>query len=170
MPTTTDFLKTDSERALVALAIGLGIIWATTYLHEGFHWIFTVPFGGTLDLWHWLSPGWLAVNLAPEPWATIAPYAGGIGASAFLALLLTLVIRHSLRTWDPFWRWLGAPLSFGVAAEAFAGIFEGAFIEFYRSGLFYLIMFVFATMGVIVYLRFVVNPRNSYITEYSRNR
>ncbi len=53
-------------------------------------------------------------------------------------------------------------MAFGVAAEAFAGISEGASIEFYRTGLFYLIMFVFATMGVIVYLRFVVNPGKSY--------
>ena len=158
MPITTEFLKTDSERALVALAVGLGILWAASYLHEGFHWIFTVPFGGSLNLWHWLPPGWLAVSAAPYPWGTIAPYAGGIGSSVFLALLLTLVIRHSSRTWDPFWRWLGVPLAFGVPAEVLAGISEGAFIEFYLSGLFYVYLFVFATLGVIIYLRFVVKP------------
>ena len=122
MPISTDFLKTDSERALVALAIGLGILWAATYLHEGFHWIFTVPFGGSLNIWHWVSPGWLGVNPSPKPWGTIAPYAGGIGAGALLSVLLVLVIRHSSRTWDPFWRWLGVPLTFGVLAEVCAGI------------------------------------------------
>jgi len=162
MPITTEFLKTDSERALVALAIGLGILWAASYLHEGFHWVFTVPFGGSLNLWHWLPPGWFDVKLAPAPWGIIAPYAGGIGASVLLSLLLALVIRHSSRTWDPFWRWLGVPLAFGVLAEAFAGISEGAFIDFYLTGLFYLFMFVFAILGVIVYLRFVVNPRNNF--------
>ena len=162
MPITTDFLKTDAERALVALAAGLGIIWATTYLHEGFHWIFTVPFGGSVNLWHWIPPGWFAVRLAPEPWGIIALYAGGLGASAFLILLLVLVIRHSFRTWDPFWRWLGVPLAFGVLAEVFAGITEGAFIEFYLTGWFYVAMVEFAMLGVIVYLRFVINPRNNY--------
>ena len=147
MAITTDFLKTESERALVALAVGLGIFWAATYLHEGLHWIFT---------------GWLDVSPAPNPWGTIAPYIGGIGASAFLSLLLALVIWHSSRTWDQFWKWLGVPLAFGVAAEAFAGVSEGAFIEFYRTGWFYVFMFVFAILGVIVYLRFVVNPRNSF--------
>ena len=148
-------------RVLVALAVGLGIFWAATYLHEGFHWIFTVPFGGSLNFWHWTPPGWLDVNLAPKPWGTIAPYIGGIGASASLSLFLALVIRHSSRTWDPFWRWFGLPLAFGVSAEAFAGISEGAIIEFYRTGLFYLSMSVFSTLGVIVYLRFVVIPRDS---------
>ena len=161
MPITTDFLKTDAERALVALAIGLGIIWAATYLHEGFHWIFTVPFGGSVNLWHWLPPGWFAVRLAPEPWGIIALYAGGLGASGFLTLLLVLVIRHSFRTWDPFWRWLGAPLAFGVLAEAFAGIFEGGTDELYGTGLFYLVTFVFAILGVVVYVRFVINPEKS---------
>ena len=161
MPTTTGFLKTDSERALVALAIGMTILWAATYLHEGFHWIFTVPFGGSLNLWHWFPPGWLDVNLAPKPWGAMAPYAGGVGASAFLFLLLALIVRHSSRTWDPFWRWLGVPLAFAVPAEALAGISEGAFIEFYLTGLFYLFMFVMSTLGVIVYLRFVINSGNS---------
>ena len=162
MPLTPEFLKTDSARALVALAIGLGILWAASYLHEGFHWISTVPFGGSVSVWHWLPPGWLDVSPAPEPWGTIAPYVGGIGASTFLSLLLTLVIRHSFRTWDSFWRWLGVPLAFGVLAEAFAGISEGAFIEFYRTGLFYLFMSVFSTVGVIIYLRFVIISRNSF--------
>ena len=162
MPLTTDFLKTDAERALVALAIGLGIFWAATFLHEGFHWVFTVPFGGSLNLWHWFPPGWSAIELAPKPWGLLASYAGGIGASVFLSLLLALVIRHSFRTWDPFWRWLGVPLAFGALAEAFAGISEGAFIEFYLTGLFYVFMLAFATLGVIVYLRFVINPRSSY--------
>ena len=161
MPLTTEFLKTDSERALVALAAGLGIFWAATYLHEGLHWVSTVPFGGSVNVWSWLPPGWLDVDPAQNPWGTIASYVGGIGASTFLALLLILVIRHSSRTWDPFWRWLGVPLGFGVLAEAFAGISEGAFIEFYRTGLFYLFMIVFSTLGVIVYLWLVVNPRNS---------
>ncbi len=161
MPLTTEFLKTDSERALVALAIGLGILWAASYLHEGIHWIFTVPFGGSVNLWNWLPPGWLDVSPAPKPWGTIAPYIGGIGASASLFLLLALIIRHSSRTWDPFWRWLGVPLAFGVPAEAFAGVSEGAFIEFYRTGWFYLSMFVFATFGVMVYLRFVIDPGKS---------
>ena len=162
MPITTEFLKTDSERALVALVVGLGIFWAATYLHEGFHWFFTVPFGGSVNLWHWLPPGWLDVNPAPNPWGTIAPYVGGIGASALISLLLAIVIRHSSRTWNTFWRWLGVPLAFGVPAEAFAGVSEGVFIEFYRTGLFYLFMFAFSTLGAIIYLRFVVNPRNSY--------
>jgi hypothetical protein len=76
--------------------------------------------------------------------------------------LLALVIRRSSRTWDPFWRWFGLPLAFGVSAEAFAGISEGAIIEFYRTGLFYLSMSVFSTLGVIIYLRFVLIPRDSY--------
>jgi len=161
MPLTTKFLKTDFERALVALAIGLGILWAASYLHEGIHWIFTVPFGGSVNLWNWLPPGWLDVSPAPKPWGTIAPYIGGIGASATLFLLLALIIRHSSRTWDPFWRWLGVPLAFGVPAEAFAGISEGALIEFYRTGFFYLFMSVFATFAVVVYFRFVIDPQKS---------
>lgn len=161
MPMTTEFLKRDSERALVALAIGLGVLWAASYLHEGFHWIFTVPFGGSLSLWNWLPAGWIDVSPAPMPWGAIAAYMGGIGASATLSLLLILIIRHSARTWDPFWRWLGVPLAFGVPAEAFAGVSEGAFIEFYLTGLFYLFMSLFAALGVIVYLRFVVNPGNN---------
>ena len=161
MPLTTEFLKTDSERALVALAAGLGIFWAATYLHEGLHWISTVPFGGSVNLWSWLPPGWLDVSPAPNPWGTIAPYVGGIGASAFLTLLLAFVIRHSSRTWDPFWRWLGVTLAFGVPAEAFAGVSEGAFIEFSRTGWFCLPRFVFATLGAVMYYRFVIDLEKS---------
>ena len=55
----------------------------------------------------------------------------------------------------------GAPTATTAPAEAFAGIFEGGTDEFYGTGLFYLVTFVFAILGVVVYVRFVINSEKS---------
>ena len=52
-------------------------------------------------------------------------------------------------------------MAFGAPAEAFAGMFEGGTDELYGTGLFYLVTFVFAILGVVVYVRFVMNPEKS---------
>ena len=163
MPITTDFLKTSAERKFVGLAIGLGIIYAAAFIHEGLHWIFTVPFGGSLAGWHLIPPGWYVLNPAPEPWGTITFYSGGLGAGALLAVLLTLAIRLLILTRNSFWKWLGAPMAFGLPMEAFAGICEGAFNDYYSSGALFLgPAFLIGLIGVGSYWRIVpVPPENT---------
>ena len=49
----------------LAVAAGFGITQETLYLHEFFHWVFIVPFGGSVDDWEWYLSGWFDVTLSP---------------------------------------------------------------------------------------------------------
>jgi len=135
----------------LAVVIGFGITQGTLYLHEFFHWVFIVPFGGSLDGWEWYLPGWFDVSLSPDPWGTIALYAGGIAAGIFR------VIFH--RTQDSFWWWLGLPLAFGAPMEFFAGISEGSFNNFYHSVPFSPLAFLLGALGVFLYWRWIPRRR-----------
>ena len=142
-------------RGYLAVAVGFGITQGTLYLHEFFHWVFIVPFGGSLDDWEWYLPGWFDVSLSPDPWGSIALYAGGLAAGIFLVSCLGISRVVFLRTQDSFWWWLGLPLAFGAPMEFFAGISEGAFNNFYHSVPFFPLAFLLGASGVFLYWRAV---------------
>ena len=49
----------------LAVAAGFRIAQETLYRHEFFHWVFIVPFGGSVDDWEWYLSGWFDVTLSP---------------------------------------------------------------------------------------------------------
>ena len=49
----------------LAVAAGFRITQETLYLHGFFHWVFIVPFGGSVDDWEWYLSGWFDVILSP---------------------------------------------------------------------------------------------------------
>ena len=55
----------------LAVAAGFGITQGTLYLHEFFHWVLIVPFGGSVDDWEWYLPGWFDVTFSPDPWGSM---------------------------------------------------------------------------------------------------
>ena len=143
----------------LAVVIGFGITQGTLYLHEFFHWVFIVPFGGSLSSWEWYLPSWFEVSLSPDPWGTIALYAGGVFAGCFLLSCLSICVRLFHQTQDSFWWWLGLPLAFGAPMEFFAGISEGAFNNFYHSVPFFPLAFLLGALGVFLYWQWIPRRR-----------
>lgn len=154
---------------VVALYLGLIVVWGAEFIHEAAHWIFTVPFGGSLENGHILpNPGWANVMPAPNPWGTITFYAGGLSASFFLLAFLCLMVWRFRQTGSRFWWWLGLSLAFGVSAELVAGLFEGAFPSLYTPTLFLPIAILIGLAGCLVYWRVIPPGGSNTTTEYRR--
>ncbi len=137
----------------IANSLGMCALVIDVFIHEAAHWIFTVPFGGSLHNWHILpNPGWSNIDPAPEPWETISLYDGGIGASVSLTLSLVLIMHLFRQTHSWFWKCLGAFLGFTASVEVFGGIAEGALNRFYTpSDLYALLGVLIGALGLLVY-------------------
>ena len=137
--------------------ITLGI--AAVFVHEGGHWLFTVPQGGSLLVWHWIPPDAVVV-LASEPWGTISLYMGGLVAALFLATCLALIIWRFRPSNSVFWWSACLPLAFGAPAELFAGIAEGSLNDFYNGSLLFFVWDVLiGLLGIWLYWRMVPRPQ-----------
>ena len=121
-------------RIFGGLLIGIVIAFIASGIHEGMHWLFIVPFDGSVADWHWLpNPGWDAVEISPDPWGTIALFAGGLTASLFLTVCLWCVIWRIRNMKNLFWWFLGIPLAFTAPLQFGAGILEGAANDIYAN-------------------------------------
>jgi hypothetical protein len=89
----------------------------------------------------------------PDPWGSIALYAGGIAAGISLVKCLSICRVIFQRTQDPFRWWLGLALASGAPIGFFAGIAEGALNNFYHSVPSFRLAFLLGLLGVFLYWR-----------------
>ena len=142
------------------LAAGIALGSVAVFVHEGGHWLFTVPQGGSLLVWHWIPPDAVVV-LASEPWGTISLYMGGLVAALFLATCLALIIWRFRPSNSVFWWSACLPLAFGAPAELFAGIAEGSLNDFYNGSLLFFVWDVLiGLLGIWLYWRMVPRPQD----------
>lgn len=144
---------------IYGVLFGIAIDWAAAVvIHEGFHWLFIVPFGGSVAGWHVLpQPGWAVVTPSPEPWGTISIYGGGMATGTALLLLLIVLTQRVRQTRSAFWWGCGAAIAFGFPMEIVAGLVEGAFNDFYRNPWFFLFALFAGIAGGVLYWRIIVN-------------
>ena len=123
--------------ALKAMPFAFLVWYVGSFVHEGAHWVFIVPFGGVLR-WHWWPPGWDYLVPASGTWATISLWAGGLAADVFefsllVLVLLILVLRSIRKCASGYWWYLGAGLASVIPSELFIGVFEGRFNSLYGN-------------------------------------
>ena len=121
----------------IRILVGTGLaVRGGIVLHEIAHWFLVVPFGGQWTQWSWYATSQqLPEKLSPHPWAAATYlYAGGITASVFGSILLSiLVLRRIFRLSDGYWWLFGAIVSAFVLAEFVDGILEGRWTIFYEN-------------------------------------
>jgi len=127
-----------SIEALKVLCLSAIVWWIGSFVHEGAHWVFTVPFGGILEHWKWMPPGWVDPIFAPNPWELVAKWAGGLAAALFEYLLLVfvlliLVLRAVQGKRYTLWWYLGGSLAVIIPIELLLGVFEGRFYHLYTD-------------------------------------
>ena len=149
-------------RIFGGLLIGIVIVLVASGIHEGTHWLFIVPFDGSVADWHWLpNPGWDTIEFSPAPWGTVALFAGGLTASLFLIACLSCVIWRLRYIKNPFWWFLGAPLAFIAPLQFAAGILEGAANHLNIPAFFVPVALFTGVMAVALYWRIVGSPKPS---------
>lgn len=147
-------------RIFGGLGVGIAIAWTAQFVHEGAHWLLTVPQGGSLIGWHWNPPGWFHVIPGSEPWGTMSFYLGGLAAGLYLIICLGAIIWRLRLSRSLFWWAVCLPLAFGASAELFTGIAEGAFNEFYNHSVFFFLWVVLiGFLGMALYWRMIRRPK-----------